>query len=62
MLIGQGPGKKNYYVLYPEGFRSEPMNKRIAKDYAEIFDGKVKVIKRNIIIRWLKGVLNGSLS
>ena len=38
----------NYYVVYPEGFRSMLMPYRIARDYARIFGGHVfRALKEN---------------
>ena len=44
-LLGQGKNPK-WCVRYPDGSVSQPMNKRIAKGYAEIWGGKVERVPK----------------
>lgn len=39
MLLGQSRGK--FYVRYPDGLRGCRMTLPVAKDYAQLFNGKI---------------------
>jgi len=44
MLLGI-KGKRKWIVVYPDGEKSEPMDKATAKSYIKIFGGKLEKIK-----------------
>jgi hypothetical protein len=53
-LLGQRDPR--WYVVYPDGKRSEMMDKHVAKGYADHFGGTVIGPERwyDIIIYWIK--------
>lgn len=44
-LLGM-KGKKKWIVVYPDGKKSEPMDKATAKSYVTMFGGKIEKAKK----------------
>lgn len=53
--LAEPPKENNWRVIYDDGQRSRPMCKRIAKDYAKMFNGSIELTHDPIYDLGLRG-------